>query len=141
MRHVKWLALITLCYVSAAFITCLATLMLSGLVWRTGMVLSYSLDDLGLLILGTAIGGLYGAPLAIPLITAARLLETRRWTIFAFGGAAVGAFMFVLMNFYPLAQRPPDTRVLVILIVAAALGGLTYRSMAGRLRQASRQSA
>ncbi|MCV3211782.1 hypothetical protein OHD62_34565 [Mesorhizobium sp. YC-39] len=135
------MALVTLCYVLAAFTTCLITLMLSGLIWRHGTVLLNGLDGVGLLLLGTAIAGIYGAPFAIPLIIAARFLETRRWTTFAFGGAIIGAFMFVFMKFYPLAQRPPDTGTLVILIVAAGFGGAAYYFAESRLLQDCRQSA
>ncbi|WP_217574445.1 hypothetical protein [Mesorhizobium sp. GbtcB19] len=136
MRRIIRLASITLCYVSAAFTTCLITLMLSGLIWRHGTVLSYSLDDLGLLLIGTAIAGIYGAPFAIPLIVAARFVERRRWTTFALAGAIVGAFM----KMYPMAQRPPDYRVLMILIVAGGVGGAAYCFAEGRLLKERRQS-
>lgn len=132
------MAAISVSYAFAAFTTCLLTLMISGLVWRSGTVLQYSPDDVWLLLPGTVIAGVYGAPLAIPLIVAAQFLETKRWTIFTLGGAIVGAFMFIFMEFYPLAQRSPGISMLVILIVAASFGGLAYNFLERRLQQMRR---
>ncbi|MER9256249.1 hypothetical protein NKI59_31780 [Mesorhizobium sp. M0598] len=141
MKYLRRLAVTLLCYALAAFTMSLVFFLLDALIWWRVPAFLSTRDSWSLLLLGAMIAGIFGAPLAIPMVIASQVLEARRWILFVVGGAFVGTCVFAVWKLHLSAQRPPDVDVLVALIIAGSLAGAVYRLVESRFLQMPGQFA